>query len=362
LAGAVSARRGGVADALLPRSSAALSLLSSLLRSLPFPRGDKPPSAGSGKQRDGGGRSTPAAALIVSGADAGYFPFLQELWLSYAESGADAIADFGVLDLGLEADQRSWLEARKVVLVAPDWPYPDADVRNKPGWFKAMVCRPFLPELFPGHAFVFWIDADSWIQDAHALTLFIDGAKQDGFCVVPAVDRAYHPDFYGGGWFLEWQKTCLKNGFGEALAEQLYRYPIISAGAICGAATAPHWKLWQDRTRAALQRAVFREVEQTALFVTVHQGKPPVHFLPSHCHWVCNMCLPAIDAPRGLFVQPYQPYTPIGIMGLAADTKTSAFDLPTTDGGKVSSMLRFGSLRGANAATAGHRAAAKPAD
>jgi hypothetical protein len=327
-----------------------LSLLSSLLRGLPFLRGHKPPGAGTGAQRDRGGRSTPAAALIVSGADAGYFPFLQELWLSYAESGADAIADFGVLDLGLEADQRSWLHARNVVLVAPDWPYADEGVTSKPGWFKAMVCRPFLPELFPGHAFVFWIDADSWIQDAHALTLFIDGAKRDGFSVVPAVDRAYHPDFYGGGWFLEWQKTCLRNGFGEALAEQLYRYPIISAGAICGASQAPHWKLWQDNTAVALKRAVFREVEQTALFVTVHRGKLPVHFLPSHAHWVCNMCLPAIDVARGIFVEPYQPYTPIGIMGLAADTKTSAFDLPTTDGNKVSSKLRFGSLRSAKAA------------
>jgi hypothetical protein len=337
-------------DALLPRSSAALSLLSSLLRGLPFLRGHKPPGAGSGAQRGRGGRSTPAAALIVSGADAGYFPFLQELWLSYAASGADAIADFGVLDLGLEAGQRSWLQARNVVLVTPDWPYADEGVTSKPGWFKAMVCRPFLPALFSGHAFVFWIDADSWIQDAHALTLFIDGAKRDGFSVVPAVDRAYHPDFYGGGWFLEWQKTCLRNGFGEELAEQLYRYPIISAGAICGASQAPHWKLWQDNTGAALKRAVYREVEQTALFVTVHRGKLPVHFLPSHCHWVCNMCLPAIDEARGVFVEPYQPYTPIGIMGLAADTKTGAFDLPTTDGNKVSSKLRFGSLDSAKAA------------
>jgi len=340
-----------------------LSLLSSFLRRLPFLRGNEPSRAASGGQSGGGGRLTHAGALIVSGADAAYFPYLRELWLSYAENGADAIADFGVLDLGLEADQRSWLEARDVVLVAPDWPYPDEDVQNKPGWFKAMVCRPFLPELFPGHAFVFWIDADSWIQDAHALTLFIDGAKRDGFSVVPAVDRAYHPDFYGGGWFLEWQKSCIKNGFGEELAEQLYRYPIISAGAICGAATAPHWKIWQDTTGAALKRAVFREVEQTALFVTVHRGTLPVHFLPSHCHWVCNMCLPAIDVARGLFVEPYQPYTPIGIMGLAVDTKSGTFDLPTTEGTKVSAMLRYGSLRGAGAVAGGRSSsAAKPAD
>jgi len=320
-----------------------LSFLSTFLRRLPFLRAAKPARAEAG-------RSTKVDALIVSGADSGYFPYLQELWLSYRESGAYAIASFGVLDLGLEEPQRDWLKARDIVIVAPDWPYPDERLKNKPGWFKAMVCRPFLPELFPGHAFVFWIDADSWLQDAHALTLFIDGARRDGFSVVPAVDRAYHPDFFGDGWFLEWQKTCIRNGFGEELAEQLYRYPIISAGAICGASQAPHWKAWQDTTGAALKRSVYREVEQTALFVTVHRGKLPVHLLPSHCHWVCNMGLPAIDVQRGLFVEPYLPYTPIGIMGLATDTKTGEFVLPTTDGGKLTTQLRFGSIRSANAA------------
>lgn len=290
-----------------------------------------------------------SSSLIVSGSDAGYFPYLKELFASYRESGASAIADFAVLDLGLEAEQRSWLEDRKIELVAPDWPYADERVTSKPGWFKAMVCRPFLPELFPRHEFVFWIDADSWIQDAQALALFIAGAGKDGFAVVPAVDRGYHPDFYGGQWFLEWQKSCIETGFGENLAERFYRFPIISAGAICGASKAPHWKVWQTYTGEALKRNVYREVEQTALCLAVHREGLPVHFLPSYCHWTCNMGLPAIDMGRGLFVEPYQPHTALGIVALAADTKTGTFTVQTVDGGRASTMLRFGSAGRASA-------------
>lgn len=286
--------------------------------------------------------SANSGALVVSGADSGYFAYLQELWQSYRDSGSDKLAAFGALDLGLKAPELEWLKSRNVTVVKPDWPYPGLE--GEPEWFKAMVCRPYLPQMFPGRQFVFWIDADSWIQDARALALFLRGATSNGFAVVPAVDRAYDPD-YSGGWFLEWQKACIEKGFGPKVAEQLFRYPIISAGAICGHSQAPHWALWQQTTREGLERAVYREVEQTALSVMVHRREWAVHFLPSYCHWVCNMAFPAVDTTSGLFVEPYQPHTPIGIMGLAANTKTDVFPLPTLDGRKVSSALRYGSLR-----------------
>ncbi len=293
--------------------------------------------------------STPeaGAALIVSGADPAYFPYLQELWSSYRQSGADRLARFAALDLGLEASQLDWLKSRSVLVAKPDWPYPG--LQGEPEWFKAMVCRPFLPALFPGHDFLFWIDADSWIQDAGALELFLHGARGNGFAVVPAVDRAYRPRFSSDGWFLDWQKACLETGFGPQIAEQFFRYPIISAGALCGHAQAPHWALWQQATGEALRRAVYREAEQTALSLTVHRQVWSVHLLPSYCHWVCNMALPAVDRKRALFVEPYHPHMPIGVMGLAANTKDERFPLSTLDGEKVTCSLRYGSLGGPSA-------------
>jgi len=283
-------------------------------------------------------------SIIVSGADAPYFGWLKDLWLSWKGTGADKTSDFGVLDLGLEPEQRAWLEERDVTLVTPDWPYENLE-GTAPEWYKAMVCRPFVPEIFPGWDYVFWIDADSWFQDASVLDLFVQGATQDGFCVVPVVDRAYKPQFQGGRWFLNWQKSCIETGFGEETAESLYRFPIISAGAICGATAAPHWKVWQDYTELAVSRQAYREAEQTALCVMVHLGSMKAHFLPSWCHWVCNMAFPAIDLEQGLYVEPHLPHTPIGIIGMPGNTRSGSFDMPTLDGGFVHSTVGYGTAK-----------------
>lgn len=280
-------------------------------------------------------------SLIVSGANAPYFTWLRDLWISWDACGAGALTDFGVMDLGLEAGQRGWLEERNVIVTTPDWPY-DGLAGTSPEWFKAMVCRPFLPEIFPGWEYVFWLDADSWFQTADALPLFVAGAAQDGFCVVPAVDRAYKPTYHGGHFFLDWQKSCLEKGFGAEMAERIYRHPIISAGAICGAPDAPHWKIWQDYAEIAIRRAVYREAEQSALNVTVHLGTLKTHFLPSWCHWVCNMGLPLIDMDSGLYVEPHQPHMPVSIMGMPGNTRTDKFSVPTSRGDTIATTLRYG--------------------
>ena len=282
-------------------------------------------------------------ALIVSGANPPYFEWLRELVLSWRETGACDRADFGVMDLGLEAEQRGWLEEQGVHLARPDWPFADLE-GNAPEWFKAMVCRPFLPEIFPGWDYVFWLDADSWIQNPAVLDLFIQGASREGFCAVPAVDRAYQPDYMGGKWFLDWQKSCLEGGFGAELAEKLYRYPIISAAAVCGKAAAPHWKVWQDYLEVALKRKIYREAEQTALCVMVHLGGMKTHFLPSWCHWVCNMGMPLLDLSSGQYVEPYAPYLAVGIMDMPGNMRSEEFILPTS-GGPVRSTLRYGTAK-----------------
>ena len=76
--------------------------------------------------------------------------------------------------------------------------------------------------------------------------------------------------------------------------------------------------------------------------MTVHLGTLKTHFLPSWCHWVCNMALPLIDMERGLYVEPHLPHMPISIMGMPGNTRTDTFSLPTSRGDTVASTLRFG--------------------
>lgn len=279
------------------------------------------------------------SVLIVSGCDSGYFPFLCELWASIEDSGASSLADFGVLDLGLTEQQDNWLKERKIRSVTPPWPFKGL-AGNVPEWFKAMVCRPFLPSYFSEYQFVIWIDADSWIQDADVLEMFVEGARADGFSVVPDVDRCY-----SSVWTLDWQRERLKMGYGSEEAEKYYKHPIIPTGAICGAANAPHWQYWQRYLYTALQRKVFREAEQTALSLLVHKKELPFHFLPSYCHWLCNQQAPSFDTVRNRYVETYIPYKPIGVMGLADDTKQNPVLVEQEDGVIVPRVLRYKDYR-----------------
>ena len=105
----------------------------------------------------GGG---PAGDLVVvSAADSGYFPLLQDAVLSVRALSPEVA--IGILDLGLLAHQREWLAERVTHLVQPGWDvdFPGRD--RAPQAFQAQVARPFLPRHFPGYEMYFWLDADA---------------------------------------------------------------------------------------------------------------------------------------------------------------------------------------------------------
>jgi hypothetical protein len=55
---------------------------------------------------------------------------------------------------------------------------------------------------------------------------------------------------------------------------------------------------------------------------------------------------PAVDAERGLFVEPYAPHEVIGVMHLAGrEQKDHLFRLDRLDGGTVDTLLHYGATR-----------------
>ena len=103
--------------------------------------------------------------ILVSAADAAYFPLLRDLVTSIRAQPRGAAAEIGVLDLGLAADQIAWLTARGAAIVAPGWDVEFPGREQTPSSFKAQISRPFLPQHFPGYDAYMWIDADAWLQD-----------------------------------------------------------------------------------------------------------------------------------------------------------------------------------------------------
>ena len=90
--------------------------------------------------------------VIVSLADANYFPLLDELINSikkFKESENIAIC---VLDAGLTQEQKDLLSKKVDEIKKADWDIevPEFKVKGKE-WLKSQVSRAFLPKYFPNY-------------------------------------------------------------------------------------------------------------------------------------------------------------------------------------------------------------------
>ena len=283
--------------------------------------------------------------LIVSGADAGYFPLLQDLVLSVRAHRASV--PIGVLDLGLAPEQRAWLAERVEHVVHPDWDLEFPGRERAPESFKAQVARPFLPRHFPDYEMYLWIDADAWLQDWRAVELYLVAAGRSQLAIVPEIDRAYkrhykRPKLFGRT--LAWKNY--REAFGWRAADRLGRNPMVNCGVFALHRDAPHWQVWRRLITQVLQRTRFFYAEQTALNYAIFAERLPANFLPSYCNWLVGDAAPAFDTRRGLFVEPYAPHEIIGVMHLAGpEQKTRRFGLRRLDGGTVETPLRYSATR-----------------
>ena len=289
---------------------------------------------------------TPSGRLVlVSGADRFYFPLLRDTVQSIlAQRPA---ATIGILDFGLDADQREWLGARVRHLVRPGWDFAFPKQQRTPETLKAQLARPFLRRHFPGYETYLWIDADAWVQDWRAIELYVAAAGTDKLAITPEIDRAYkrhykRPKLFG--WTLAWKNY--RTAFGWRVADRLGRNPMLNCGVFALHHEAPHWDAWIRVMTRIAQRTRFFFIEQTALNYVIFAEDLPVNLLPAYCNWMPGDAAPAFDPVRGLFVEPYAPHEPIGVMHLAgADQKTHIFRIHTLDGGTVETSLRYSESR-----------------
>lgn len=283
--------------------------------------------------------------LIVSAADSTYFPLLRDMVLSVQELRADAA--MGILDVGLEPEQRGWLAPRIAHLVEPPWDIEFPGRERTPQARKAQFARPFLPRHFPGYETYLWIDADAWVQDWRAVELYVEAASAGSLAITPEIDRAYkrhykRPKLFG--FTLAWKNY--REAFGWRAADRLGRNPIVNCGVFALRTDAPHWDAWARLIAQVAQRTRFFFVEQTALNYLIFAEHAPVDFLPAYCNWMPGDAAPAFDRGRGVFVEPYSPHEVIGVMHLAGrEQKTHLFRLNRLDGGTVETSLRYGDSR-----------------
>ncbi len=289
---------------------------------------------------------TPTARLlIVSAADRAYFPLLRDMVSSVLAQRADAA--IGILDVGLDPEQHQWLAPRVTHLVHPGWDIDFPGRARTAEARKAQFARPFLPQHFPGYETYLWLDADAWLQDWSAVELYAAAADDGKLAIAPEIDRAYkrhykRPKLFGRT--LAWKNY--REAFGWRAADRLGRNPIVNCGVFALRGDAPHWQAWARIMVQVAQRTRFFFVEQTALNYVIFAEHLPVDFLPAYCNWMPGDAAPAFDAGRGLFVEPYSPHQPIGVMHLAGrEQKSHIFRLNRLDGGTVETSLRYSESR-----------------
>lgn len=289
---------------------------------------------------------------FVSASDHNYYPMLREWVHSVRRFEESADIDICILDSGMTEEQLAALKPHVTKIVKPDWPkaIPAHRIKGRE-YYKACVCRPFLPDYFPGYDLYFWMDADTWVQDWRGVEKFIEGGRRKKMTLTSQADRAY-PKGMRVKWLGAWPFKArsfyfsnAKKAFGIKTAKEIFPYHVVLAGAFCLHKDAPHWAKWQALIIKALDKGKVFTAEQLTLGIMTHLEKLPVEILPAYLHWLCEF-KPLWDDERKLFVEPYIPHEPIGILHLSGFDqiridRSATTDFQTTEGRTFDYTYRY---------------------
>jgi len=264
--------------------------------------------------------------VIVSLADANYFPLLEELVDSikrFKESENIAIC---ILDAGLTEDQKNILikKVDKIKLAEWDIEVPGYKVRGK-DWLKSQVSRAFLPRYFPDYEKYLWIDCDAWVNDWKCIKLYFQACDDGKLGITQTMGPGYKITskvnwLIGKLAIIRSQnfKHAVKSKIGYEKARKLAFAPHINIGVFSLEKNSNGWQTWQDNLKKTLKAGNIFGSEGLAINMSVYIDNLETEFLPLNCNWIASNLLPKYDNQQNTFVEPYLPNYKIGIMHLAA--------------------------------------------
>ena len=290
--------------------------------------------------------------VIVSGCDSNYFPLLLEWLHSVRRFDESKAFDICILDAGLTDAQIERLKPHVQSIVNPQWPIDLPKHKIKGEYLKACVCRPFLPELFPGYKTYIWMDADTWIQNWNAIEMFIQGSAKNKITLTAQVDRAYPRGGARVKWLGRWPWKVRGFYFSNALraygfktAKDLLSYHVLLAGMFALRADAPHWKRWQELVKTTMKSGKVFTAEQLCLGKMCYQEGFEYEILPAYTHWLCEF-KPLWDKTKNAFVEPSTPHEEIGVLHISGFDEMRVdrgitTDFETTDGKQIEYSYRY---------------------
>lgn len=290
--------------------------------------------------------------VFVSGCDANYFPMLLE-WLHSLRRFEQAnVYDVCILDAGLRPEQIERLKPHVKSIVNPDWPVDLPKRKVKGEYLKACVCRPFLPQIFPGYDIYVWMDADTWIQNWDHVELFLKGAEKGKITLTAQVDRAYPRGGARVKWLGQFPLKIRGFYFSNALqafdfktAKALLPFHVLLAGMFALRADAPHWPRWQELVKTAMTKGKIFTAEQLCIGKMCYLEGYGYEALPGYAHWLCEF-KPQWDTAKEMFVEPFLPHEELGVLHISGFDKMridrrETTDFQTTDGKTIEYTYRY---------------------
>jgi hypothetical protein len=298
--------------------------------------------------------------VIVSLADANYFPLLNELIdsiKSFKESENTAIC---ILDAGLTENQKEILYKKVDEIKSAEWDIevPAFKVKGKE-WLKSQVSRAFLPNYFPNYEKYLWIDCDAWVNDWNAINLYFKACEDGKLGITQTMGPGYRVMskvnwIFGKIASIKSQnfKHAIKSKIGLANARKLAFAPHINIGVFSLEKNSPGWKSWQKNLEQTLKSGNIFGSEGLAINMSVYIDDLETEFLPLNCNWIASNLLPKFDEIENTFVEPFLPNYKIGIMHLAAGIwdgdkdmridKDVKIEILSLQNNLISKSLRFG--------------------
>ena len=297
--------------------------------------------------------------VIVSLADANYFPLLEELIDSikrFKESKDVAIC---ILDVGLTDEQKKILlnKVDEIKLAEWDIEVPQSKVKSR-DWLKSQVSRAFLPKYFPNYEKYLWIDSDAWVNDWNCIELYFKACEYGKLGITQTLGPGYKITskvnwLIGKFAIIKSQnfKHAVKSKIGYNKARKLAFAPHINIGVFSLEKNSEVWKTWQKNLEKTLKAGNIFGSEGLAINMSVYIDDVDTEYLPLNCNWITSNLLPKYDEQQKTFVEPYLPNYKIGIMHLAAgiwkDGKDMRIDksvqiqIETLNNKKVTKSLRY---------------------
>ena len=297
--------------------------------------------------------------VIVSLADANYFPLLDELVDSIKRFKQSEDVAICILDAGLKQDQRDSLSKKVDEIKNAEWDIevPGSKVKGKE-WLKSQVSRAFLPKYFPNYEKYLWIDCDAWVNDWSCVELYFKACDNGKLGITQTIGPGYKITskvnwLFGKLALIKSQnfKHAVKSKISYADARTLAFAPHINIGVFSLEKDSKGWSTWQNNLEKTLKAGNIFGSEGLAINMSVYIDNLETEFLPLNCNWITSNLLPKYDQKQSTFVEPYLPNYKIGIMHLAAGIwkdgkdmrvdKTIKIELDTLDKNKILKSLRY---------------------